>query len=80
KRIDMVPYEGNPQSPKPLVRIEEKFLKPLSLLKLKINAVKKDEGSRVDVKRKATEDKLLHEKMFEVDEVLDCDNSKASYF
>ncbi|GJS40586.1 hypothetical protein Tco_0565629 [Tanacetum coccineum] len=42
--------------------------------------VKKDEGSRVNVKRKSTKDKVHRDKMFEVDEALDSDNSKTSSF
>nr|GEY78027.1 hypothetical protein [Tanacetum cinerariifolium] len=39
-----------------------------------------DEGCRVNVKHKSTEYKVRREKMFEVDEALDSENSKASSF
>nr|GEV73621.1 hypothetical protein [Tanacetum cinerariifolium] len=39
-----------------------------------------DEGFRVNVKHKSTEYKVRREKMFEVDEALDSENSKASSF
>nr|GEY37456.1 hypothetical protein [Tanacetum cinerariifolium] len=42
--------------------------------------VKKYEGFRVDVKRKSTEVKVRREKVFEVDESLDIENSRASSF
>ncbi|GJX62888.1 hypothetical protein Tco_0295788 [Tanacetum coccineum] len=42
--------------------------------------LKKDEGSRVDVKHKSTQNKVFREKMFEVDESLDSENSRVSYF
>ena len=38
----------------------------------------KNEGSRVNVKCKSTEDKVRHEKTFEVDETIDSENSRAS--
>ncbi|GJZ88888.1 hypothetical protein Tco_0660670 [Tanacetum coccineum] len=41
--------------------------------------VKKYEGFRVDVKRKSVEDKVSHE-VFDVDEALDIENSRASSF
>nr|GEU39475.1 hypothetical protein [Tanacetum cinerariifolium] len=40
--------------------------------------VKKDEGSRVNVKGKSTQDNVHHEKMFEVDEALDNENTRSS--
>ena len=40
----------------------------------------KNESSRVNVKRKSTEDKVRREKVFEVDEALDSENSRASSF
>ncbi|GKE35775.1 hypothetical protein Tco_1455097, partial [Tanacetum coccineum] len=40
--------------------------------------VKKYEGFRVDVKRKSIEDKVHREKVFEVDEALNIENSRAS--
>nr|GEU38684.1 transposon Ty3-I Gag-Pol polyprotein [Tanacetum cinerariifolium] len=42
--------------------------------------VKKYKGFRVDVKRKSTRDKVHHEKVFDVDESLDIENSRASSF
>ncbi|GKD92401.1 hypothetical protein Tco_1372238 [Tanacetum coccineum] len=42
--------------------------------------VKKYEGFRVDVKRKSIEDKVHREKVFDVDEALDIENSRASSF
>nr|GEU63691.1 hypothetical protein [Tanacetum cinerariifolium] len=42
--------------------------------------VKKYEGFRVDVKCKSIEDKVRREKVFEVDEALDTENSRASSF
>ncbi|GJU26066.1 hypothetical protein Tco_1164687, partial [Tanacetum coccineum] len=42
--------------------------------------VKNDEGSRDDVKRKSAENKVRHEKAFEVDEAIDGENSRASSF
>nr|GEU92317.1 putative nucleotidyltransferase, ribonuclease H [Tanacetum cinerariifolium] len=42
--------------------------------------VKKYEGFRVDVKRKSIEDTVRREKVFEVDEALDIENSRASSF
>lgn len=41
---------------------------------------KKYEGSRVNAKRKSTEDKVRREKVFEVDEALDSENTRASSF
>nr|GEU39794.1 transposon Ty3-I Gag-Pol polyprotein [Tanacetum cinerariifolium] len=40
--------------------------------------VKKYRGFRVDVKRKSTRDKVHHEKVFDVDESFDIENSRAS--
>ncbi|GJV57599.1 putative nucleotidyltransferase, ribonuclease H [Tanacetum coccineum] len=42
--------------------------------------IKKYEGFRVDVKRKSIEDKVRREKVFEVDEALNIENSRASSF
>ncbi|GJS74947.1 putative nucleotidyltransferase, ribonuclease H [Tanacetum coccineum] len=42
--------------------------------------VKKDEGFRVDVKRKSIKDKVRREKVFEVDKAHDIENSRASSF
>nr|GEV19680.1 RNA-directed DNA polymerase [Tanacetum cinerariifolium] len=42
--------------------------------------VKKYKGFRVDVKRKSIKDKVHREKVFEVDEALDIENSRASSF
>ncbi|GKE59388.1 hypothetical protein Tco_1498573, partial [Tanacetum coccineum] len=42
--------------------------------------IKKYEGFRVDVKRKSIEDKVHREKVFEVDEALNNENSRASSF
>ncbi|GKD61116.1 hypothetical protein Tco_1298625, partial [Tanacetum coccineum] len=42
--------------------------------------VKKYQGFRVDVKRKSIKDKVCREKVFEVDEVLDIENSRACSF
>ncbi|GJX63376.1 RNA-directed DNA polymerase [Tanacetum coccineum] len=42
--------------------------------------VKKYEGFRVDVKRKSIKDKVCHEKVFEVIEALDIENSRTSSF
>ncbi|GKC30688.1 hypothetical protein Tco_1037982, partial [Tanacetum coccineum] len=42
--------------------------------------IKKYEGFRVDVKRKSIEDKVRREKVFEVEEVLNIENSRASSF
>ncbi|GJV61756.1 hypothetical protein Tco_1467856 [Tanacetum coccineum] len=42
--------------------------------------VKKYEGFRVDVKRKSIKDKVHREKVFDVDEALDIENSRASSF
>ncbi|GKD43909.1 hypothetical protein Tco_1268554 [Tanacetum coccineum] len=42
--------------------------------------VKISECFRVDVKRKSTEDKVCREKVFDVDEALDIENSRASSF
>ncbi|GJW75504.1 RNA-directed DNA polymerase [Tanacetum coccineum] len=42
--------------------------------------VKKYKGFRVDVKRKSIEDKVHREKVFDVDESLDIENSRASSF
>jgi hypothetical protein len=42
--------------------------------------VKKDESFRVNVKRKSTQDKVRRERLFEVDESLDSENSRASAF
>ncbi|GJU49954.1 hypothetical protein Tco_1219509 [Tanacetum coccineum] len=45
-----------------------------------VDVLKKYEGFRVDVKRKSIEDKVRREKVFDVDEVLDIENSRASSF
>ncbi|GJS76227.1 hypothetical protein Tco_0726108 [Tanacetum coccineum] len=37
-------------------------------------------NGRVDVKHKSTEDKVRREKVFEVDEALDDENSKGGFF
>ncbi|GJY61609.1 hypothetical protein Tco_0462266 [Tanacetum coccineum] len=42
--------------------------------------IKKYEGFRVDVKRKSIEDKVRREKVFEVEEALNIENSRASSF
>jgi hypothetical protein len=42
--------------------------------------VKKYEDSRVNVKRKSTQDKVRRERLFGVDEALDRENSRASSF
>ncbi|GJZ82654.1 zinc finger, CCHC-type containing protein [Tanacetum coccineum] len=42
--------------------------------------IKKYEGFRVDVKRKSIEDKVCREKVFEVEEALNIENSRASSF
>nr|GEW09716.1 RNA-directed DNA polymerase [Tanacetum cinerariifolium] len=42
--------------------------------------IKKYEGFRVDVKRKSIKDKVLREKVFEVNEALNIENSRASSF
>ncbi|GKA57300.1 RNA-directed DNA polymerase [Tanacetum coccineum] len=42
--------------------------------------IKKYEGFRVDVKRKSIEDKVRREKVFEVDEALNIENSRESSF
>ncbi|GJX93313.1 hypothetical protein Tco_0347899 [Tanacetum coccineum] len=42
--------------------------------------VKNYKGFRVDVKRKSIEDKVRREKVFDVDEALDIENSRASSF
>ncbi|GJT87878.1 RNA-directed DNA polymerase [Tanacetum coccineum] len=47
---------------------------------VKVGRFKKYEGFRVDVKRKSIEDKVHREKVFEVDEALDIENSRASSF
>ncbi|GJZ71856.1 RNA-directed DNA polymerase, eukaryota [Tanacetum coccineum] len=42
--------------------------------------IKKYEGFRVDVKRKSIKDKVRREKVFEVDEALNIENSRTSFF
>ncbi|GKD50325.1 hypothetical protein Tco_1279301 [Tanacetum coccineum] len=45
-----------------------------------IDVLKKYEGFRVDVKRKSIEDKVRRDKVFEVEEALNIENSRASSF
>ncbi|GJY23637.1 hypothetical protein Tco_0397295 [Tanacetum coccineum] len=90
--IDMVPHKVKLQLPKPTeVSIKESkdstVLKNLEdeatsskLLKECGKRVKKYGGSRVNVKRKSTQDQVPRKKMFEVDEAIDGENSRASSF
>ena len=41
---------------------------------------KHKESTRVNVKRKSTQDKVRRERLFEIDEVFDSENSRASSF
>ncbi|GJR96458.1 RNA-directed DNA polymerase, eukaryota [Tanacetum coccineum] len=70
-RIVMVPPKVTPQLPKPKVKVEEKIVKA---------EVVNEHSFRVDVKRKSIEDKVRREKVFELDEALDMENSSASSF
>ncbi|GKF44578.1 hypothetical protein Tco_0131130 [Tanacetum coccineum] len=72
----MVPPKVTPQLPKPEVKVEEKIKKAEEYGRL----VKKYEGFRVDVKRESIKDKVRREKVFEVDEGFDIENSRASSF
>ncbi|GJV44217.1 hypothetical protein Tco_1428753, partial [Tanacetum coccineum] len=49
-------------------------------VRLMARGVKNYEGFQVDVERKSIEDKVRREKVFEVDEALDIENSRASSF
>ncbi|GJS54909.1 putative nucleotidyltransferase, ribonuclease H [Tanacetum coccineum] len=96
RRIAMVPPKVTPQLPKHEVEVEEKIVKAevvedhidkISSLLFKATnnweyggRVKKHEGFRVDVKRKSIEDKVRREKVFEVHEALNIENSRASSF
>lgn len=77
KEVDSIAIED-------LVIIDKEFIiKVLTKMWINgnvVNVSKKYEGSRVNVKRKSTEDKVRCEKVFEVDGALDYENSRASSF
>ncbi|GJS45247.1 long chain acyl-CoA synthetase 6, peroxisomal-like protein [Tanacetum coccineum] len=88
RRIAMVPPKVTPQLPKPEVKVEEKIVKAEHTTRCFRSwvdrweygrRVKKYEGFRVDVKRKSIKDKVHHE-VFDIDEALDIENSRASSF
>nr|GEX02401.1 transposon Ty3-I Gag-Pol polyprotein [Tanacetum cinerariifolium] len=81
RRIVMVPPKITPQLLKLEVKVEEKIAmvspKVTSQLpKPEVNV----EGKIVQAERKSIEDKVLRKKVFEVDEALDTENSRASSF
>ncbi|GKB76291.1 RNA-directed DNA polymerase, partial [Tanacetum coccineum] len=89
RRIAMVSPKVTPQLSKLEVKVEEKIVKAEHTTQcfgswvdrwLYSRRVKKYEGFRVDVKRKSIEDKVHREKVFDVDEALDIENSRASSF
>ncbi|GKA65261.1 transposon ty3-I gag-pol polyprotein [Tanacetum coccineum] len=87
----MVPPKVTPQLPKPEVKFKEKIVKAenkIGTLKTceELMVFNDDEDVKgfncfgVDVKRKSIKDKVRREKVFEVDEALDTENSRASSF
>ncbi|GJW32316.1 hypothetical protein Tco_0052348 [Tanacetum coccineum] len=63
--IDMVPTQLTHNLPSPMLKLKKDC---------------EGRGFRVDVKHKSIEDKVLREKVFEVDEALNIENSRASSF
>nr|GEU65648.1 putative nucleotidyltransferase, ribonuclease H [Tanacetum cinerariifolium] len=83
EKIDMVPPKVTPQLSKPEFKVEEKILNVETCEEIMgfndDEDVKGFNCFRVDVKRKSIEDKVRRE-VFEVDEALYIENSRASSF
>ncbi|GJT57850.1 hypothetical protein Tco_0992904 [Tanacetum coccineum] len=62
------------------LKTDSECIPDLNVRDLENGRVKKYKGFRVDVKRKSIEDKVRCEKVFDVNEALDIENSRASSF
>ncbi|GKA65488.1 RNA-directed DNA polymerase [Tanacetum coccineum] len=81
RRIAMVSPKVTPQLPKPEVKVEEKI--PMVSPKVTPQSPKpevKVKEKIVKAERKSIKDKVRREKVFEVDEALNIENSRASSF